>query len=70
MELSQKDIDRLHNKFIAGTISRTEKKKLYSQFKDIFTYDDGTVDYGYLNEFLVTSHKSYGKPKNGIIEII
>ena len=70
MELSNKEIDSIHDKFIDGTISKKEKKLFYSLFKDMFTYEDGTVDYGYLDEFLVTSHKSYGKPVNGIIYII
>ena len=70
MKADHKYFEKLHEKFIAGTIITKGKIILYSQYEDLFTLPDGSIAYSKLDEFLTVSHKSYGKPVNGIVSVI
>ena len=71
MDISADILDNLHNKFVKGTISKQEKKVLYSHFKQMFTNKKtGKVDYDSLDNFLVVTHDNYKKPVNGIVSLV
>lgn len=70
MAISSHTLDLLHHKFIAGTITDKERAVLYSNYQNLFKDSNGNIDYDMLNEFLLVSHKSYGKSKKGITEIV
>jgi uncharacterized protein (DUF488 family) len=70
MAINEKILTDLHNKFIAGTISAKEKQLLYNQYKNLFSDKNGNIDTDMIDNFLVTSHKSYGKPVNGLVSIV
>lgn len=70
MAISTHTLDLLHDKFISGKISRGEKELLYSEYKSLYTDKNGKVDFDMLDEFLVTSHRSYGKSVKGIVSIV
>ena len=67
MKTERKYIEKLHDIFIAGTITPKKKELLYSKYEDLFTLPDGSVVYSKLNGFLTISRKCYGKPVNGIV---
>jgi len=62
-------IEKLHDKFFYGTITREEKQVLYEYFKDVVC-NDGKIHPDILDNFLYTSHPDYGKPAgDGTINI-
>ena len=70
-KITENEINRLHDKFLKGTITKEEKKILYGRFKNLFTDRKGRVNCSDLDNFLYVSHKDYKKPdKDGVIGIV